>query len=102
MAKVSLRIYAPLAQQSGVAGRAGSFSQEEEIREGESVGCLLHRLTDRYGEGFREALFHGETGQIRQYIVVLVNGRSLASMEGMETALRDGDEVVFVPAYGGG
>jgi MoaD family protein len=102
MAKVSLRIYAPLAQQSGVSGGAGSLTLEEEIGEGEHVRSLLDRLADRYGERFREALFHAETGQIRLHLVVLVNGQSLASRQGVETELRDGDEVVLLPAYAGG
>jgi MoaD family protein len=102
MAKVSLRIYAPLAQQSGAPGRAGSLTLEEEVGEGEQVGSLLDRLADRYGERFREALFHAETGQIRQHLVVLVNGQSLASGQGLETELEDGDQVVLVAAYAGG
>jgi len=102
MAKVSVRIYAPLAQQSGVSGGACSLALEEEVGEGEQVRSLLDRMADRYGERFREALFHAETGQIRQYILVLVNGQNLASGQGVETELRDGDKVVLAPAYAGG
>jgi molybdopterin synthase sulfur carrier subunit len=102
MAKVSLRIYAPLAQQTGTSSGSGRLTLEEEVGEGEQVSHLLHRLADRYGEGFREALFHAETGQIRQHLNVLVNGQSLAFMQGVETELRDGDELVFLPAYAGG
>ena len=102
MARVSVKIYAPLAQLSGVSSGAYSLALEEEIGEGEQVRSLLDRMADRYGERFREALFHAETGQIRHYILVLVNGQNLASGQGVGTELRDGDNVVLAPAYAGG
>lgn len=102
MDKVSLRIYPPLAERTGLWRGWGSLALEAEIREGERVGPFLHRLADKYGEGFREALFDAETGQIHHHIVVLVNGRPLRSLQGLETGLKDGDEVVFLPAYAGG
>ncbi len=43
-----------------------------------------------------------EAGMVRPEIAVLVNGRNIAFLGGMQAALRAGDEVaIFPPMYGG-
>lgn len=51
--------------------------------------------------GIRERLMD-ETGQLRRFVNVYVNGDDVRFMDGLGTALKDGDEVSIVPAVAGG
>lgn len=74
---------------------------EEKIDEYETLGDLLARLASGDSEAWA-VLFDLQTRQIARYVVTIFNGRALASQEGLETRLSDGDKIIFVLAYGGG
>ncbi len=42
------------------------------------------------------------TGQIRRFVNIYVNGDDVRFLDGLGTALKDGDEVSIVPAVAGG
>jgi molybdopterin synthase sulfur carrier subunit len=43
-----------------------------------------------------------ETGQMRRFVNIYVNGEDVRFMDGLGTALKDGDEISIVPAVAGG
>lgn len=50
----------------------------------------------------RERALFQDSGLLRPELQVLVNGRNIFFLEGLDTPLRSGDEVaVFPPTYGG-
>jgi molybdopterin synthase sulfur carrier subunit len=51
--------------------------------------------------GMRERMMD-DTGQLRRFVNVYVNGDDVRFMDGMATSLKDGDEVSIVPAVAGG
>lgn len=51
--------------------------------------------------GMRERLLD-ETGEIRRFVNIFVNGDDVRFLAGLQTALKDGDEVSIVPAVAGG
>ncbi len=91
-AAVTVKFFADLAQVFGKEVRPPS-------RPATDVAGLLGGLCDT--EGRRRALFAGP-GELRERLTVLVNGRNILFLDGLSTALRDGDVVsVFPPVYGG-
>lgn len=50
----------------------------------------------------RRALIDQELGDPRPNSLIIVNGREISILDGLETMLKDGDEVVFVPVLHGG
>jgi molybdopterin synthase sulfur carrier subunit len=68
--------------------------------EGATLGLLVAQLESAH-PGIRERLMD-ETGQLRRFVNVYVNGDDVRFMEGLGTALKDGDEVSIVPAVAGG
>lgn len=48
------------------------------------------------------ALIDPELGDPRTNTIMLVNGKDISVLKGMETMLKDGDELVFVPVVHGG
>jgi len=47
-------------------------------------------------------LIFDESGGIKKYVNILVNGRHIQSLSGRKTELADGDEVVIFPPVAGG
>ena len=43
-----------------------------------------------------------DTGEVRSYITILVNGKNIREMEALATILADGDEVAIFPPVSGG
>jgi len=56
---------------------------------------------ERRYPGLREQL-RDESGKLRSYINVFVNGTEIRALQGCETALNAADEVTIVPAMAGG
>jgi molybdopterin synthase sulfur carrier subunit len=47
-------------------------------------------------------LLGGEGENVRPNSLVLVNGREISVLDGLDTVLKDDDEVVFIPVVHGG
>lgn len=66
-----------------------------------SVGELL-QIVDKRTSGFKDRICD-ETGRIRPYVNVFVNGVNIRSKEGvLNTPLSDGDSVYILPSVAGG
>ncbi len=50
----------------------------------------------------RRALIDPELDDPRTNVLMLVNGKEIGVLEGLETKLKDGDELVLVPVVHGG
>lgn len=67
---------------------------------GASVAEVLDALETEYpGIGDR---LRDDSGQIRRFVNVFVNGRNVRDLEGGDTALSPGDELGIIPAMAGG
>ena len=67
---------------------------------GASLGELVRDLEQRY-PGMGERLMD-ESGELRRFVNVFVNGEDVRFLDGMATAIGEGDEVSIVPAVAGG
>lgn len=66
--------------------------------EGTNVCQLIDTLAARYGSRFKEFLVEPETGEYKEGILILSGGKRMD----LDTALEDGQELVFIPAIAGG
>jgi len=64
-----------------------------------SIGELLDTLFEKY-PGLKEKLI--KDGELTPFINIFVNGEDIRHLNGVETELKDGDEVAFIPAISGG
>jgi len=65
-----------------------------------TVGRLLDELEGAYG-GLK-GLVRDEGGEVHHHINIYVNSEAIEALQGLETALKDGDEVAIIPALAGG
>jgi molybdopterin synthase sulfur carrier subunit len=67
---------------------------------GTDVGEVLRALTGDH-PGTAEQLF-GEDGELNRYVNVYLNDEDVRVLDGLTTAVKDGDTVVILPAMAGG
>jgi len=66
------------------------------------VNRLLQGLVQKHGEGFSNYVFDAKSGNVKGFLQLLLNGRSIATLDGLDTRLEDGDIVAIIPPVGGG
>lgn len=88
----TVRIPTPLRKLTG--GKAEVNAAGESIRE------VFENLENNYG-GIKTKVFD-DSGEIRRFIIVSLNGEDVRYLQGAETPVKDGDEVSIVPAIAGG
>ena len=67
--------------------------------EGSTVGEVLDGLYERF-DGLRDRI--AEDGDLRRFVNVYVAGEDIRFLDGLDTAVDDGDEVTILPAVAGG
>lgn len=69
--------------------------------EGRSIKDLIANI-EKTASGFMDSI-HDETGRIRPYVNLFVNGINIRSREdAMNIPLKDGDSVYIIPSVAGG
>lgn len=89
---VRVRIPTPL--------RRFTANAEEVGVSGSTIGAVVEDLERKF-PGLKERLCD-EQGRVRRFVNIYVNGDDIRFLNGLETAVNDGDEVAIVPAIAGG
>ena len=71
-------------------------------QEAATVIELCNQIADRYGKKFREELLTPDGKGICDRSFVLVNGRRIEFLSGVDTSLTDTDTVLVFPVVAGG
>lgn len=69
------------------------------------AGCSIKELIDKISTDspdLRRNLIGGESNNQHANALILVNGREISVLNGLNTRLADDDEVVFIPVVHGG
>lgn len=72
-----------------------------ELEQATSLRQVVKRITEEQPK-LKRALIDPELDDPRTNVLMLVNGKEISVLNGMNTKLRDGDELVFVPVVHGG
>jgi molybdopterin synthase sulfur carrier subunit len=70
-------------------------------KKGASIVDLVNKLTEKL-PALRRNLLDEQLDEPKTNALILVNGREISVLKGLETKLKDGDEVIFVPVVHGG
>lgn len=73
---------------------------DEVAAQGQNVRALVDDLEKSY-PGIKERICD-ETGKIRRFVNVYVNGDDIRFLQNLETSLKEGDNISIVPAIAGG
>jgi MoaD family protein len=67
-----------------------------------TVYTLLKHLADRYGDAFEGEVFEEGEKEVREGVIVTVNGRAIGQLQGTDTRLKGGDVITLLPLFAGG
>ncbi|HWE08686.1 MAG TPA: ubiquitin-like small modifier protein 1 [Solirubrobacteraceae bacterium] len=79
--------------------RAATDGEAQATVDGSTVGEVLDALYERFGE-LRSRI--AEDGGLRRFVNVYVDGEDIRFLDGLDTEVKDGDEVTILPAVAGG
>jgi molybdopterin converting factor small subunit len=78
-----------------------SVGGEKEVQaSGDDVGALLGQLAEQH-PATQSQLF-GPDGSLNRYVNVYLNDEDVRVLDGLGTAVKDGDTLVILPAMAGG
>jgi len=80
----------------------GKGEIELSVPEKSTLQELVTTLVNNFGDDLASLLLESETRNVLPHIRLMVNGRDIAFLDGMETALQSGDEVLILPPVSGG
>lgn len=89
-----IRVYATLRDLMGGA------IHDMPVSQGATVGNVLDRLTERH-PALGTKLWDGER-RLTGYVTILLNGRSIAYLDGLDSPITDADTLALFPPVGGG
>jgi len=72
------------------------------LEEPATVRKAIQKLTEAFSSEFKRALVDPELEDPRPNALILVNGKEISVLQGLETEVNDGDEIVLVPVSHGG
>jgi len=80
----------------------GQRLTEIELPSGSTVDDFLAYMKERWGDELSISLFHPNSVEVLPYVRVMVNGQTIEFLEGRDTLLKDGDEILILPPVSGG
>ena len=92
--KITLRTFADFREIIGIR------EKEISLPEGETVGGLLKGLGKAHPT-LQGKLFDAATG-LKPYVIILKNGRNIASLHHLDTVIEDKDVIAIFPPVAGG
>jgi molybdopterin converting factor small subunit len=96
MVEVSVKLLGTLKEFSG--GKTLCLSFEKEPR----IGDVIQRLVSDLGPAFEKVFPDSGNRTTLYHALILVKGFEMGVLQGIETLVRDGDEIVFLPVSHGG
>lgn len=79
----------------------GSREIEMPVMEGCTLGRLLEIMIGKWGENLASKIFDAK-GRVLRHTRLMINGQDIAFLNGLETELKEGDEVLVLPPVAGG
>ena len=86
----------------GIKDVVGQRLTELDLPDGSTIAVFLAYLKQRWGDKLSIHLFDPVHGEVLPYVRIMVNGQTINYLAGMETVLKEGDEVIILPPVSGG
>jgi molybdopterin synthase sulfur carrier subunit len=83
-------------------GLSGEGLVSVESEEPTTVRKVIQKLTEAFSPEFKRVLIDPELEDPRPNALILVDGKEISVLQGLETKINDGDEIVLVPVSHGG
>jgi molybdopterin converting factor small subunit len=72
------------------------------VKEPVSVRTIILKLLKKFSEEFKQVLINSQLDDPIPNALILVGGKEINSLQGLETTIKDTEEIVLVPIAHGG
>jgi molybdopterin converting factor small subunit len=72
------------------------------LEEPATVRKAVMKLTETFSDEFKQALVSSQISELRPNALILVGGKEISALQGLETEVKDAEEIVLVPMVHGG
>jgi len=86
----------------GIKQVIGQGSIEIDLPQESTIADFLAYVKERWGDRLYPHLFDTVNDTLHPYVRIMVNGRMIQYLQGMNTPLKEGDEVLILPPASGG
>ncbi|PVX26541.1 MAG: hypothetical protein CW691_01270 [Candidatus Bathyarchaeum sp.] len=73
-----------------------------ELEDSATVRAVITKLTETFSNEFKEVLVDSQLDDPRPNALILVEGKEISALNGLETEVKESEEIVFVPMVHGG
>ena len=80
---------------------SGRLVFEEEVGEGTTIRQVLTAYAER-DKTFQKFIYDTGSSQLNEFVNIIINDRFMELAQGLETELKHGDTLIFLPAFAGG
>jgi MoaD family protein len=77
-------------------------AEQVELKDDTSLIDLLSMLAEKHGDPFKKSVYEPNDPDLKPYYILSVNGVLLNQLSGLETTIKDGDRLIFMPVVTGG
>ena len=81
---------------------SGKKRFQVKLEEPATVRKVIMKLTETFSSEFKRVLLDSELEDPRPNALILVGGKEVSALQGLETEVKDAEEVVLVPMVHGG
>ncbi len=76
--------------------------EQESVKGVGNISSLLDELVRRFGDKLAKQLYSPGARELLETVNILVNGKGISFLRGLNTSLKDGDVVAIFPPVSGG
>jgi len=81
---------------------SGKKCFQVKLEEPATVRKVIMKLTETFSVEFKRVLLDSELEDPRPNSLILVGGKEISALQGLETEVKDSEEVILVPIVHGG
>ena len=81
---------------------SGKKRFQVKLEEPATVRNVIMKLTETFSSEFKRVLVDSELDDPRPNCLILVGGKEISALQGLETEVKDAEEIVLVPMVHGG
>lgn len=81
--------------------RIGVKELNMDLEDESTINDVFAKLFEKYGEDIEKVLIK-KTGDLNDQVVIMLNEKSIRSLDNLDTKIRNNDEIILLPAIAGG